>query len=1113
MRYRDLRGVLSSTVAVMAVAVSTPAFAQVRHFNIPAQSAVTGLPALAKQADIQLLVSSDAVEGKNIRALKGRMTVDEAIRRIVQDASLQIVNSDGRTFTLAPRDMKRTPSAIQAPTMKAVQQAPQYDEIIVTAQKKEERITDVPIAMSAFSAEALDDYKIEGGSELLRAVPNVNFSKNNFSMYNFSIRGIGTKATSASSDPGVVINFNNTPLVRNRLFEAEFFDMQRIEVLRGPQGTLYGRNATGGVVNLVSALPTDEFEGSIKGETGNYKSRRLSGFLNLPLGEDLSVRVAGAMTKRDGYDYNRFTGERVNGRDLWSTRATVGWKPSDNFEANFIWQHFEEDDDRARTGKNLCTRDPGPERVGSSPLITNMYLRGRLSQGCLPRSLYADAAFGGPNGASLSYISAVQNLNIGRGPGNTQNYAVKQIDPYEGIIQSKDMRVIDTSYNPKFRASNDIFQFNFQLELGDNLTLINQSSYSKDDYYSTQDYNRFVSVPLFNASDVPGRRGNRGGVIDINIFPGMTPGAQFYDPQLGWSDRMLSADLSKSNSSQWYEELRLQSDFDKGINFNVGVNYLNFKTVDKYYVFNNIFTMIAQYYYGVSDPTYGLRSPRDCPVGLENIECIHVEKNSLSNIKDEGHNYFLSKNPVEINSYAAFGELYINPSDNLKITIGARYTLDKKESKQVPSQLLLAGGKTTINSGQNTGGRVNSGYPELDPIKQEWSRFTGRLVVDWKPDLKITDETLAYFSTSTGYKGGGTNPPRVDINQNLVQYLPLAQTFKPESVVAFELGFKNSLLNRRLNLNLTGFLYDYKNYQVSQISDRIAFNENFDVLTWGLEFEAAYRVSERFRVDTNVGYLRTKLKDGAQSIDPMNRTQGNPDWIVLRPWLQAPSNCIAPTALVEIILSSKSAAEQELALAAMCPGGNRLGDFNPTTTGGISYHLNDFSGYGFTYDPFAPYNPDTVGAVIPYDPANPTSWIGKTSGAPNGGRGFYADLKGNELPNSPRLTINVGAEYMIPINSGKWELVLRGDYYRQSKSWWRVYNDRNFDRLKAWDNLNLAISLNSIEDDLRFQFYVKNVFDNDSITDAFLNADDTGLATNVFTVDPRIIGFSVNKSF
>src|SRR3546814_5922153 len=84
-----------------------------------------------------------------------------------------------------------------------------------------------------------------------------------------------SKAISATTDPGVAVSFNNIGLITNRFFEQEFFDMERLEVLRGPQGTLYGRNATGGVINLITAKPKlDRFEGSIKGEVGNYDSRR-----------------------------------------------------------------------------------------------------------------------------------------------------------------------------------------------------------------------------------------------------------------------------------------------------------------------------------------------------------------------------------------------------------------------------------------------------------------------------------------------------------------------------------------------------------------------------------------------------------------------------------------------------------------------------------------------------------------------------------------------------------------------------------------------------------------------------------------------------------------------
>src|SRR3546814_2121244 len=116
----------------------------------------------------------------------------------------------------------------------------------------------------------------------MRAVPNLTFSKSNFSGYNVSIRGIGTKAISATTDPGVAVSFNNIGMIQNRFFEQEFFDMERLEVLRGPQGTLYGRNATGGVINLITAKPKlGPFEGSIKGEVGNYNSRRLVGMLNI----------------------------------------------------------------------------------------------------------------------------------------------------------------------------------------------------------------------------------------------------------------------------------------------------------------------------------------------------------------------------------------------------------------------------------------------------------------------------------------------------------------------------------------------------------------------------------------------------------------------------------------------------------------------------------------------------------------------------------------------------------------------------------------------------------------------------------------------------------------
>ena len=140
--------------------------------------------------------------------------------------------------------------------------------------------------------------------------------------------------------------------------------------------------------------------------------------------------------------------------------------------------------------------------------------------------------------------------------------------------------------------------------------------------------------------------------------------------------------------------------------------------------------------------------------------------------------------------------------------------------------------------------------------------------------------------------------------------------------------------------------------------------------------------------------------------------------------------------------------------------------------------------YGFTYDPLTE--------------------------APNGGRGFEADLGGNELPNSPNWTANIGAQYSWFL--GDWDLTLRGDYYRQGESFFRVYNTE-YDRLEGWDNLNLSVSLTNEARGLKLQAYVKNVFDDAPIVDAFTNSDDTGLTTNVFTLDPRLFAVRLTKSF
>jgi outer membrane receptor protein involved in Fe transport len=598
-------------------------------------------------------------------------------------------------------------------------------------------------------------------------------------------------------------------------------------------------------------------------------------------------------------------------------------------------------------------------------------------------------------------------------------------------------------------------------------------------------------------------------------YHNLAPGGVFCDPQLGCSNRIAGLDQSSGYARQFSQEVRLQSDFDGPVNFSVGANYTKFKTQIDYYVFYNLLTMLAMTrpfnkgapgtgvditrcpYSGFMGGLLG-GFPGDGPVAIDDptSSCPYIDPNPVESINGQGHNYFRSSNPYRLSSWAGFGEVYWNLRDDLKVTAGLRYTDDRKTFTPVPSQLLLAYGFTSA-------GTTSIGYPEKPDIKQHWGEWTGRLGVDWKPDLSFTDDTLLYAFYSLGYKGGGANPPspgfanydemlaqgRVNpanegflnvqialgnlppVRLTAVEY---GQTFKPEFVNAFEVGAKNTLLGGGLTFNATAFYYDYKDYQVSQIRDRTAVNENFDATVWGLEFETLFAPTRDLRINANLGYMDSRIADGETSIDTMNRTQGNPNYVIAKPWVQLPSNCVVPVSVVENYLISHP--ENMTSYWEFC--------------GGLLH---------------------ASGEVI--DPATDEPYDVNNYPELNGGAGLKAQLGGNELPNAPHWTMNIGAQYGFDILDGSWRLTVRGDAYWQSQSWARVYNLDPYDKLHGWYNANLSVWFERPEDDLKIERYAKNLLDDTPITDSFLNSDDSGLTTNVFTLDPRLIGLSIRRGF
>ena len=1122
-RTQSLRGLLlCSAIGVGLLAASAAAAQEQIGINIEPQPLVSALNAFGVQTGQPVISTPELTASKLSPGV--RDTDDPAI------ALTQLLVGTGLSYRCSGDTYLIVPAPQAGPALaRCVNQGGAgategseggtVEALIVTAQKREENIQDVPIAISAFSQKELEAQKIEGGFDLLKAIPNVTFSKNNFTSYNFSIRGVGTKAISATTDPGVAVAFNNTGVIQNRLFEQEYYDIERVEVLRGPQGTLYGRNATSGVINVISAKPDlNEFKGSLKGEVGNYDTKRLSAMVNVPLVEDkLAVRLAGALTDRQGYDFNSVTQNPVNGRSLWSARLTVGFEPTERFRGNLIWERFEEDDDRLRTGKQLCHRDNGLLMVGDTPTIDDpdnpfsVQMRPALfGQGCKGGNLYDDMAFGTPNGLSLPFIFGMIALGHDCGGGCTATFPIGYEDgearsllalqdPYDGMMQSSDLRSIASFRDPRYRAKADLLELNLEFDIDDDLTFYSQTAYVEDSVYSFQDFNRFNTVPVFTDTSAL--------TPAAADWSDLAPGGVFCDPQLGCSNTLAGFDISQASAEQFSQEFRLQSDFDGPINFSIGANYTTFDVLVDYYIMYNIITALAltqpfnQPINGEVDlgtcwtSGFFLSGP-SVPTSDPLSACPYIDPNPVESINGEGHNYFRSKNPYELESSAAFGELYWEVNDALKLTAGLRYTRDEKTFIPVPSQILLA--PSVFGAGA-----VSKGYPEGAPIAQEWGEWTGRLGVDFKPDLAWTDDTMLYAFYSRGYKGGGANPPtpgfakiqdyldygiltEAEVEQyanfgfipvlelNAVEYGP---TFDPEFVDAFEVGAKNTLLGGAMTFNATAFYYDYKDYQISQIRDRTAVNENFDAEVWGLEFETLIVPSPNLQIVANLGYLDTRIGDGETSIDIMDRTQSNPGYVIFKPWFQLPSNCVVPTHVAEEYLG-----------------------------------VTDWGLYNF-------WNICGVGGILgstlyekPQDPVLGGDYNVDNYPELHGGAGLLADLSGNELPNAPHWTMNIGAQYGMDILEG-WRMTVRGDAYWQSQSWHRVYNADPYDKLHGWYNVNLSVWIERPDDGLKIELYAKNLLDKTPITDAFLNSDDTGLTTNVFVLDPRLIGLSIRKEF
>ncbi len=946
--------------------------------------------------------------------------------------------------------------------------------IVVTAQRRAESLQAVPIAVSAFTAEALEAQQIDNASDLQLTLPNVSFTKGNFTGASFTIRGIGDLCVGVACDSATAIHTNGSPLFGTRLFETEYFDLERVEVLRGPQGTLFGRNATAGVVNVITAKPDlSGFHVKAEGEYGNYDSIKAKGMINLPIGETMGVRVAGFYLNRGGYTKNLYDGSRIDGRDMYAVRGSLRWEPGPDTTLDLMGFYFHERDDRLRIQKQLCQRDPVGvlgclnATRGFEKTNTNSSFTGTLGS----------QEFLGGQG-----IPSVFGLNSLYGP-----------DGFAGVVEPKDVRTVSTPFDPEYFG--DELQVQAHLDQGFgamNLSLTGIYQQTKID--SRQDYNLGVAnrngvafqtalgtLAAAAAGGVPGLPASYFSPIAQAIIPN-GPNGQLctsdtrldnlgaFEGQSICSDVPLAFDRSNSDSSSWSGEAILSSDFDGPLNFLIGGIYAQSHLTENSY-FVNAFAI--DYVVGVLGTFTALGSGRPPS---------YLATSFFRNNTDD----------FKLKSYGLFGEVYFDISDKLKLTGGLRYNDDKK-SLQARSTLA-----SFLNPFSNNGDPFSSPYVgsfDADPgttgvqpyqvRNVGFNAITGRAVLDYQ----ITPQNLVYASYSRGYKSGGINPP-------LQPIFAVPDSFDSEKIDAFEIGTKNTFLNGALQANLTAFYYKYSSLQLSRIIARTSVNDTIDANIWGLELETVIRPSDNWLINMGLSYLKAEVAGDQFFSNPRDPGGGDPNAVIIKDITNGAHCAVTGAGARSFVttINTVALASYKLRGPVAFPAN---GGIASTGAFGICSVLS-----AAATGNIGAINPALVALQPTLNSFGPVNVLSP---------GVEVNLKGNTLPQAPEFKASLGAQYTYEFANGM-TLVPRFDVSMTGTQYGNIFNG-SVNRIEPFVQANAQIQFNGPDDKWFVRGFVQNIFDANSVTGLYVTDASSGLYSNIFTLDPRRYGIAAGISF
>ena len=329
------------------------------------------------------------------------------------------------------------------------------EEVIVTAERRESSLQETPVTISAFGEDFLDDSSIQSVQDLGPYAPGLNFTQvSNFAQLN--MRGIGLEQINLGGEPGVAFHTDGVYIARPFVNDAVFVDLARVEVLRGPQGTLYGRNATGGSINLIANAPTDEFEGTVAATIGDYRHRRISALVSgpLPSTDKIRGRLSIVSDQHDGYLTDEVSGEDVEDNQTLSARGQLDIDLSDSLSLTLVADYMKEDDSGPlfRTGKIPGTAVDLGGQVDSDPW--KIFIDGPHNQNARSEGLSARLDWTGETMRVMS-LTAVRNHRF---------TLLSDLDGTDFFLVNQDLTEEADQFSQEFQiASNDDGQLQWLL--------------------------------------------------------------------------------------------------------------------------------------------------------------------------------------------------------------------------------------------------------------------------------------------------------------------------------------------------------------------------------------------------------------------------------------------------------------------------------------------------------------------------------------------------------------------------------------------------------------------------------------------------------------------------